>query len=166
MSGGRGYFLLPTLSELYLLLYRDKPLHTLPADRQAESYEDSYFYRLRMKKRQILYLSYFDHIRFYIFFLVRFLPSLPSFSQFSVFLFLSVFLCCFPQLFLAIAWAMRCCRHCVADPGAESLLPSNCKSVHFMVHILRSPFVRVPLASTLIFFLTLSHTNNNKSNAH
>lgn len=76
--------------------------------------------------------------------------------------------CSFPalrSLVNTIAQAVRCCRHFVADHGAESLLPSNCQSVHFMVHILRSPFVRVPLAPMLIS-LTLSHTNNNKSNAH
>lgn len=64
-----------------------------------------------------------------------------------------------------IAQAVSCCRHFVADHGAESLLPSNCQSVHFMVHIPCSPFVRVPLAPTLIS-LTPSLANNNKSNAH
>lgn len=85
----------------------------------------------------------------------------------------SVFcLLCRPLLFFpallsfvnTITQAVRCCRHFVADHGAESLLPSNCQSVHFMVHILRSPFVRVPLAPTLIS-LTPSQTNNNKSKA-
>lgn len=64
-----------------------------------------------------------------------------------------------------IAQAVSCCRHFVADHGAESLLPSNCHSVHFMVHIPCSPFVRVPLAPVLIS-LTPSLTNNNKLNAH
>ena len=64
-----------------------------------------------------------------------------------------------------IAQAVSCCRHFVADHGAESLLPSNCQSVHFMVHIPCSPFVRVPLAPALIS-LTPSPKNNNKSNAH
>lgn len=64
-----------------------------------------------------------------------------------------------------IAQAVSCCRHFVADHGAESLLPSNCQSVHFMVHIPGSPFVRVPLAPMFIS-LTLYCTNNNKSNVH
>lgn len=49
--GGGGYFLLLTLSELCLLLYSDKLLHTLPGDRQADSREDSYFYTLREEKK-------------------------------------------------------------------------------------------------------------------
>lgn len=51
-----------------------------------------------------------------------------------------------------IAQAVSCCRHFVADHGAESLLPSNCQSVHFMVHIPCSPFVRLPLAPRSYFF--------------
>lgn len=89
----------------------------------------------------------------------------PSFRQSSAFY---AVLCCSSQLLSfvnTITQAVRCCRHFVADHGAESLLSSNCQSVHFMVHIFRSPFVRVPLAPTLIS-LTPSHTNNNKSKAH
>lgn len=91
----------------------------------------------------------------------------PSFSQSPVFLSVfSVVLCCsLLSLVNTIAQAVSCCRHFVADHGAESLLPSNCQSVHFMVHIPRSPFVRVPLAPMLIS-LTPSLTNNNKSNTH
>lgn len=90
-------------------------------------------------------------------------PLLPTiFYLFSRLLLFS------PALFSlvnTIAQAVSCCRHFVADHGAESLLPSNCHSVHFMVHIPCSPFLRVPLAPTLIS-LTPSLTNNNKSNAH
>ena len=96
---------------------------------------------------------------------------IPSFL-FSFFLSI-LCLFCRPLLFSAvllsfvntIAHAVSCCRHFVADHGAESLLPSNCQSVHFMVHIPCSPFVRVPLAPALIS-LTPSITNNNKSNVH
>lgn len=99
---------------------------------------------------------------------------LTWFDFYAAFLFPSVFcLLCRPLLFSTallslvntITQAVRCCRHFVADHGAENLLPSNCQSVHFMVHILCSPFVRVPLVPTLIS-LTPSHTNNNKSKAH
>lgn len=102
----------------------------------------------------------FDWFDFY------FLPPSPLFSQSSAFSLLPLLLS--PALFSlvnTIAQAVSCCRHFVADHGAESLLPSNCQSVHFMVHIPRSPFVRVLLAPTLIS-LTPSLTNNNKSNAH
>lgn len=102
-------------------------------------------------------------------------PSYPFVFHLVCFLSFPLFLCLFcrpllfsPALFSlvnTIAQAVSCCRHFVADHGAESLLPSNCQSVHFMVHIPCSPFVRVPLAPALIS-LTPSRTNNNKSNAH
>lgn len=95
-----------------------------------------------------------------------FLSPFLSFPQSPFFSFVPVLFS--PALFSlvdTIAHAVSCCRHFVADHGAESLLPSNFHSVHFMVHIPCSPFVRVPLAPTLIS-LTPSITNNNKSNAH
>ena len=53
--GGGGFFLLLTLSELCLLHYTDKLLHTLHGDRQADSREDSYLHRLcsRGKKKHL-----------------------------------------------------------------------------------------------------------------
>lgn len=70
----------------------------------------------------------------------------PPSSASSVLLFCSLF-----SLVNTIAQAVSCCRHFVADHGAESFLPSNCQSVHFMLHIPSSPFVRLPLASHLFF---------------
>lgn len=72
--------------------------------------------------------------------------SLPTTLASSVLLFCSLF-----SLVNTIAQAVSCCRHFVADHGAESPLPSNCQSVHFMLHIPSSPFVRLPLASHLFF---------------
>lgn len=108
--------------------------------------------------------------------MLLFIPKMSScFSHGLKFLHFPTILCFFIHLLLfsptlfslvnTIAQAVSCCRHFVADHGAESLLPSNCHSVHFMVHIPCSPFVRVPLAPTLIS-LTPSVTNNNKSSAY
>lgn len=63
----------------------------------------------------------------------------------------AVLFCSLFSLVNTIAQAVSCCSHFVADHGAESLLPSNCHSVHFMLHIPSSPFVRLPLASRLFF---------------
>lgn len=52
--GGRGYFLLLTLSGLCLLLSPDKLLHDLPRDSQAGSSEDIYSYWLLEKKTHTL----------------------------------------------------------------------------------------------------------------
>ncbi len=64
-----------------------------------------------------------------------------------------------------IAQAASCCRHFVADHGAERPAAFYCLIVHFMVHIAHSPFVSRPLVH-LLFLLTPSFTNHNKSNTH
>lgn len=174
VSGGRGYFLLLTLSGLCLLLYPDKLLHTSPGDGRLTAGRTAIsavsgrrnifwgdFFICKSAAMQgvftssssllmrCLFLSGLFSLLFSLIFSLRLLVSLSSAVV----------------LLLAIAQPVRCCRHFAADPGAESLLPPNCKNVHFMVHIPRSSFVRVPLAPALIS-LTPSQTNKNKSNAH
>lgn len=51
-----------------------------------------------------------------------------------------------------IAQAASCCRHFVADHGAESPAAFYCLIVHFMVHIAHSPFVSRPLVHLLFLF--------------
>lgn len=51
-----------------------------------------------------------------------------------------------------IAQAVSCCRHFVADHGAESPAAFYCLIVHFMVHIAHSPFVSRPLVHLLFLF--------------
>lgn len=51
-----------------------------------------------------------------------------------------------------IAQAASCCRHFVADHGAERPAAFYCLIVHFMVHIAHSPFVSRPLVHLLFLF--------------
>lgn len=63
-----------------------------------------------------------------------------------------------------IAQAVRCCRHFVADHGAENLLPSN-SQCSFHGSYTQFSTCQGAISPTLIS-LTPSHTNNNKSNVH
>lgn len=164
--GVRDYFLLLTISGFCLLLCPDKLLHDLPRYRQAGSSEDIYSYWLLEKKTHTLDSSPKSHCT--LAFSIFVVSPLSSFIFPQVCCFFPVTYCCSPQLSLAL-WIPSLKQWDVAGTlWLTMMLKASClpiASIHFMVHILCSPFVRVPLAPTLIS-LTPSHTNNNKSNAH